>query len=153
MASSDATWDPDTITPHKAPISADTKRRLHQELTSSFEDPTPGITVFPDESDLLLWHALIIGPEDSPYAHGFFYFVIRCRPDYPFSPPMVKLMTTGGGTVRFNPNLYKNGKVQYAGSSNCCMSTILALTPGKALALKSGVLVHPWNVVGTILES
>jgi ubiquitin-conjugating enzyme E2 Z len=25
-------------------------------------------------------------------------------------PPKVKLMTTGGGTVRFNPNLYSSGK-------------------------------------------
>lgn len=26
-------------------------------------------------------------------------------------PPVVKLVTTGGGTVRFNPNLYNDGKV------------------------------------------
>eukprot|EP00731_Ephydatia_muelleri_P032698 Em0024g242a len=26
-------------------------------------------------------------------------------------PPRVRLLTTGGGTVRFNPNLYPNGKV------------------------------------------
>lgn len=31
--------------------------------------------------------------------------------DYPTNPPKVKLLTTGGGTVRFNPNLYRNGKV------------------------------------------
>ena len=42
---------------------------------------------------------------------GFFYFVLHCPDDYPHSPPRVRLMTTGGGTVRFNPNLYANGKV------------------------------------------
>lgn len=56
-------------------------------------------------------HALITGPFDTPYEGGFFYFVIRCPPDYPIRAPRVKLMTTGDNQVRFNPNLYKNGKV------------------------------------------
>lgn len=60
---------------------------------------------------LLQIHALITGPFDTPYEGGFYYFLIRCPPDYPIRPPRVKLMTTGGGQVRFNPNLYRNGKV------------------------------------------
>lgn len=56
-------------------------------------------------------HALITGPFDTPYEGGFFYFLIRCPPDYPIRPPRVKLETTGNGRVRFNPNLYRNGKV------------------------------------------
>ena len=31
--------------------------------------------------------------------------------DYPATPPKVQLITTGGGRVRFNPNLYNCGKV------------------------------------------
>lgn len=42
---------------------------------------------------------------------GFFYFTISCPSNYPNEPPKVKFHTTGGGTVRFNPNLYANGKV------------------------------------------
>lgn len=38
-------------------------------------------------------------------------YVLRFPPNYPFRPPRVRLMTTSNGTVRFNPNLYKNGKV------------------------------------------
>ena len=56
-------------------------------------------------------HALITGPFDTPYEGGFFYFFIRCPPDYPIHSPRVKFMTTDEGRVRFNPNLYKNGKV------------------------------------------
>lgn len=56
-------------------------------------------------------HALITGPFDTPYEGGFFYYIIRCPPDYPIRAPRVKLMTTGDNQVRFNPNLYKNGKV------------------------------------------
>ena len=59
----------------------------------------------------MLVHALIIGPFDTPYEGGFFYFIINFPDDYPHQPPKAKLMTTGGGTVRFNPNLYANGKV------------------------------------------
>jgi baculoviral IAP repeat-containing protein 6 len=31
--------------------------------------------------------------------------------DFPNGPPICKIVTTGGGSVRFNPNLYNNGKV------------------------------------------
>ena len=65
-------------------------------------------------------HALITGPMDTPYEGGFFYFLVRFPTDYPSSCPCVKIMTTSGNTVRFNPNLYKNGKV--------CLS-ILGYTP------------------------
>ena len=34
-----------------------------------------------------------------------------CPSDYPNRAPKVNLATTGGGTVRFNPNLYNCGKV------------------------------------------
>jgi ubiquitin-conjugating enzyme E2 Z len=51
------------------------------------------------------------GPFDTPYEGGYFYFILRFPPDYPYSPPRVKFMTTAGGTVRFNPNLYADGKV------------------------------------------
>jgi ubiquitin-conjugating enzyme E2 Z len=60
---------------------------------------------------MLIIHALINGPFDTPYEGGFFYFILRCPPNYPFQPPRVRLMTTSNGQVRFNPNLYKNGKV------------------------------------------
>ena len=52
------------------------------------------------------WHALITGPEDTPYEGGCFIFDIVCGTDYPNTAPKVLLFTTGGGTVRFNPNLY-----------------------------------------------
>jgi baculoviral IAP repeat-containing protein 6 len=42
---------------------------------------------------------------------GAFQFDIYCPPDYPKVPPLVNLQTTGGGSVRFNPNLYNCGKV------------------------------------------
>eukprot|EP00439_Symbiodinium_sp_Y106_P079920 s861_g18.t1 len=58
-----------------------------------------------------LWRALITGPEDTPYSGGCFVFDVYFPVGYPNGPPEVKLLTTGGGTVCFNPNLYSNGKV------------------------------------------
>lgn len=80
-------------------------------MLAIYNDPPPGIFVIQDEQDLTLIHALITGSFETPYEGGYFYFIVRCPPDYPIKPPKVKFMTTGGGTVRFNPNLYKCGKV------------------------------------------
>ncbi|XP_034247508.1 ubiquitin-conjugating enzyme E2 Z-like [Thrips palmi] len=85
--------------------------RIKRDLMSLCNDPPYGLFVVPDESDITIVHALITGAFDTPYEGGFFYFILRCPPDYPLRPPKVKLMTTGGGDVRFNPNLYKSGKV------------------------------------------
>lgn len=54
---------------------------------------------------------LITGPADTPYANGCFEFDVYFPQDYPNSPPLVNLETTGGHSVRFNPNLYNDGKV------------------------------------------
>ncbi|KAH6556351.1 hypothetical protein KP509_1Z185900 [Ceratopteris richardii] len=40
-----------------------------------------------------------------------FLFDILLKASYPFEPPEVHFLTTGGGKVRFNPNLYANGHV------------------------------------------
>lgn len=54
--------------------------------------------------------AISAGPEGTPYAYGCFFFDFYLH-DYPNSPPKAKFLTTGGSTVRFNPNLYSCGKV------------------------------------------
>jgi ubiquitin-conjugating enzyme E2 Z len=68
----------------------------------------------PLETDISIVHAVISGPFETPYEGGFFHFVIRFGPNYPFAPPRVRFMTTGGGQVDFNPNLYRDGKVPTA---------------------------------------
>ena len=54
---------------------------------------------------------LMTGPADTPYANGCFEFDVYFPVDYPNSPPLINLETTGNHTVRFNPNLYNDGKV------------------------------------------
>jgi len=64
-----------------------------------------------DEDRMDLMQAIITGPIDTPYSGGCFTFHIFFPDTYPNSPPLVNLETTGGGTIRFNPNLYNCGKV------------------------------------------
>ena len=61
---------------------------------------------------------MITGPSDTPYANGCFEFDVYFPQDYPNSPPAVNLETTGNHTVRFNPNLYNDGKVNIINSGN-----------------------------------
>lgn len=89
-------------------------RKMFQEL-SAYKTGLPveyGSSIFvravEDRLDLL--RALILGPEDTPYANGCFLFDIHLK-NYPAEPPSVQFLTTAGGLVRFNPNLYNCGKV------------------------------------------
>ncbi|CAF3618608.1 unnamed protein product [Rotaria sp. Silwood1] len=84
--------------------------RIKRDITGVFKDPPPGVFIAPDPDNITKIHALVVGPFDTPYEGGFFYFIIRCPPDYPIRAPRCRLMTTGNNTVRFNPNLYRNGK-------------------------------------------
>ena len=54
---------------------------------------------------------LITGPDETPYANGCFLFDITLPSTYPKVSPKVQFLTTGGGRIRFNPNLYQCGKV------------------------------------------
>ena len=54
---------------------------------------------------------VIAGPKNTPYENGLFEFHVYLPTDYPNTAPQVLINTTGGGLIRFNPNLYANGKV------------------------------------------
>ena len=63
-----------------------------------------------DDRDIHNVKVLIIGPEDTPYEYGYYLFRLRFPFNYPLEPPKVTFMTQGHN-IRFNPNLYTNGKV------------------------------------------
>lgn len=46
--------------------------------------------------------ALITGTTDTPYSRGCFVFDIYFPSSYPADPPLVKIITTGNGTVRLD---------------------------------------------------
>lgn len=93
-------------------ISKDSIRRLIKDVSEIRKNPLTkdGIYYHHDEEDMLKGYALIIGPPDTPYYGGYYLFELIFPSDYPFSPPKLNYKTNDG-MIRFNPNLYTNGKV------------------------------------------
>ncbi|XP_053681780.1 baculoviral IAP repeat-containing protein 6 isoform X2 [Sabethes cyaneus] len=90
------------------------KRLAQETVTLSTSLPlsySSSVFVRCDTDRLDIMKVLITGPSDTPYANGCFEFDVYFPPDYPNSPMMINLETTGRNTVRFNPNLYNDGKV------------------------------------------
>ena len=85
--------------------------RIRRDLRQLTSEALDDIKVVPDENDFTTIHVVITGPKDTPYDGGFFYFTLECPPNYPEAPPKALIRTTDGGRVRFNPNLYREGKV------------------------------------------
>ncbi len=87
---------------------------------------------------------MIAGPEGTPYAGGLFEFDCFIPLEYPNKPPLMHLRTTGGGSVRFNPNLYNCGKV--------CLS-LLGTWPGRCVGFPGdrrpvGATMLIWHCFG-----
>jgi len=93
-------------------ITSTTVKRLISDIKQITLNPLTkdGIYYKHDETNMLCGYALIIGPKDTPYQYGNFLFKFDFPENYPHSPPKVTYYTNDGKT-RFNPNLYKSGKV------------------------------------------
>ncbi|KAF7274270.1 hypothetical protein GWI33_013063 [Rhynchophorus ferrugineus] len=90
------------------------KRIAQETVTLSTSLPlsySSSVFVRYDTSRLDVMKVLITGPADTPYANGCFELDVFFPADYPLSPMLINLETTGHHTVRFNPNLYNDGKV------------------------------------------
>ena len=86
--------------------------RLLRDVRDIMKTPltSHGIYYVHSEEDMYKGYAMIIGPPGSPYQDGFYFFEFKFPSDYPYKPPKLKYCTNDGKT-RFNPNLYRNGKV------------------------------------------
>ena len=109
------TEKPPSVPPPPVPkitISRETKHRLISDIKDLIINPltSHGIYYIHDEENMLKASALIIGPSDTIYADGFFLFKFKIPHNYPYAPPVVTFHTQGSN-IRFNPNLYRNGKV------------------------------------------
>jgi ubiquitin-protein ligase len=93
-------------------LSKDTIKRLIKDVREIIKTPltSHGIHYHHSNDDILCGQAMIIGPADTPYEQGYYFFDFKFPEDYPHKPPVVTYHTNDG-TTRFNPNLYKSGKV------------------------------------------
>jgi ubiquitin-protein ligase len=97
--------------PTSESISPTLLRRMRIEFSTLQHALPESIKLLVLESHYTYCKFLVVGPPDTPYEGGFFLFDMKLPTDYPESNPLVTFLTTGGGTVRFNPNLYNSGKV------------------------------------------
>jgi len=104
---------------HSVPRAGGWKRRIATEAAGLRDLAIAwgsSILTRSDESSLDLMQACIVGPRDTPYANALLFFDLSIPSDYPQTNPKCKITSTGGGAVRFNANLYADGKVRVPGA-------------------------------------
>jgi ubiquitin-protein ligase len=97
----------------KVVIPKETVMRLLKDIRQVMTDSTLddcGIMYQHSETDMLTGYACIVGPSDSLYFGGYYYFVFKFPTNYPHSPPIVSYLTNTNN-IRFHPNFYANKKV------------------------------------------
>ena len=121
-------------------IAKDVKYIINNDASLSSEN----IYYKHDEENIMKGYALIVGQSDTPYGYGYYFFEFIFPSNYPFAPPEVHYLTNDG-SMRFNPNLYTNGKVclsilnTWAGESWTACQTIYSLL----LTLSSVLSANP----------
>eukprot|EP00116_Pleurobrachia_bachei_P010806 sb/3471068/ len=65
------------------------------------KDPVPYIVAEPLPNNILEWHYVVRGPEDSIYAGGYYHGKLIFPKDYPFKAPSIYMITPNG---RFKTN-------------------------------------------------
>jgi ubiquitin-conjugating enzyme E2 Z len=110
-------------------------REIKEYETQQSQFSQQGIYFQYDHNDLTNIQLLIIGPHNTPYQGGFYFFKIFVTNQYPLAPPKIEFVTKYN-SVRFHPNLYVDGKVclsilgTWSGPSwtPCMTITTIALT-------------------------
>ena len=69
-------------------------------------DPPSGVTGAPMDTNIMVWQAVIFGPEDTPWEGGTFKLILEFTEDYPNKAPQVRFLTK-----MFHPNIYADGQI------------------------------------------
>ena len=70
------------------------------------DDPPDGIMASPTPDNIMTWHAVIFGPEDTPFEDGTFKLALTFDENYPNKPPVVRFVSK-----MFHPNVYADGGI------------------------------------------
>ena len=88
------------------PMSSSARRRLVRDFKRLQADPPAGVTAAPDDANILVWQAVIFGPDDTPWEGGTFRLEMNFSEDYPNKAPAVRFATRV-----FHPNVYNDGQI------------------------------------------
>lgn len=78
--------------------------RLKQDYMRLKNDPVPYVLAEPVPSNILEWHYVVRGPENTPYEGGFYHGKLIFPGEFPFQPPSI-YMTTPNGRFKVNTKL------------------------------------------------
>jgi len=70
--------------------------RLKQDYIRLKKDPVPYIVAEPLPSNLLEWHYVVRGPDDSLYKDGLYHGKLVFPSEFPFKPPSIYMTTPNG---------------------------------------------------------
>ncbi|RKP38346.1 ubiquitin-conjugating enzyme/RWD-like protein [Dimargaris cristalligena] len=70
-------------------------KRLTKECLAMQCQPPPYINAKPLEDDILEWHYVLRGPQETPY-EGTNWCILRFPNEYPFKPPSISMITPNG---------------------------------------------------------
>lgn len=88
-------------------MSTPVKRRLMRDFSRLRDDPPHGVAGAPCSDNVMVWNAVIFGPENTPFEDGTFRLLLVFDDNYPTKPPH----TVRFVTEMFHPNIYTNGNV------------------------------------------
>jgi len=83
------------------PPTRECAKRLKREWMDIVKSPPDYILACPHPDNILEWHYVILGPDDSPYEGGVYHGSLKFKHDYPLSPPSIYMHTPSG---RFKPD-------------------------------------------------
>ncbi|XP_042015584.1 ubiquitin-conjugating enzyme E2 2-like [Salvia splendens] len=87
-------------------MSTAARKRLMRDFKGLQQDPPAGISGAPQENNIMLWNAVIFGPDDTPWDGGAFRMTLQFIEDYPNKPPTVRFVSR-----MFHPNIYADGSI------------------------------------------
>ncbi|KAK3795393.1 hypothetical protein RRG08_000704 [Elysia crispata] len=70
--------------------------RLKQDYMRIMKDPVPYIQAAPLPSNILEWHYIVEGPENSAYEGGIYHGKLMFPREFPFKPPSIYMLTPNG---------------------------------------------------------
>ncbi|XP_076472217.1 ubiquitin-conjugating enzyme E2 J2-like [Babylonia areolata] len=70
--------------------------RLKQDYMRIIKDPVPYVQAAPLPSNILEWHYIVLGPENSPYEGGIYHGKLIFPREFPFRPPSIYMITPNG---------------------------------------------------------
>ncbi|GAY36587.1 hypothetical protein CUMW_023140 [Citrus unshiu] len=79
-------------------MSTPARKRLMRDFKRLQQDPPAGISGAPQDNSIMLWNAVIFGPDDTPWDGGkliycTFKLTLQFTEDYPNKPPTVRFVS------------------------------------------------------------